>query len=748
MRAQSGDGGVDLRRKNVALVDSTTQSSDDGGFKELRSALYQYCNMPFSELFRMAKGRVDVSQHKTSNTVDFSCGPDNDLVELVWQNGQIVLQDQSSRSRKDPDADYTQSTFPKYQDVRGPNDSKAAKFGTMDSLFNDFALPVPSFEMGLDQGVEIGPWFNYPIGESLQNDYCSDFLHESSGVTANQISPVNNLASLEKSSSFNQATRDAHANSPHNAMSLQQECISKASLGAVELERARIIEVSPLMHFQHTMPRSGISDIPSNKASNGISFVGRTSSYSPSSVMDSTGVKTQKHDASQPSSSSGFMNFSHFSRPAALARAALRRMDATVCPVSNSSERIGTEGSSNPPKPTRVNLSGGSLQKEAVSHTQHRIKPVNGANESLPSKPTEDPLSANQAKVVCRKEAAESDKFLNQAPPETAVKAPADGEKTVELVVAVSSVCSGSSVERASNDTHDLKRKCCETGDSEGPSDEVEEESVGVRKAAPARTGAKRSRAAEVHNLSERRRRDRINEKMRALQELIPNSNKADKASMLDEAIEYLKTLQLQVQILSMGAGLYMPSMMLPAGMQQMYGTYLPHFSPMGLGMGMGMGFGVNMLDVNSGIMQVPPPIQAPHYKVALPPVSGSSSFHGMGGSSLLPSVPVGQGLSMPVPCSPLLQESGSARLKLTTGPNVSWMATSADVLHSAPSTGSKDPMPTVGSQLMPTADVHNSMIQAKNEGIQRFAVLHDQIQAVNASEAPNHGSGNNTAPS
>jgi phytochrome-interacting factor 4 len=41
-------------------------------------------------------------------------------------------------------------------------------------------------------------------------------------------------------------------------------------------------------------------------------------------------------------------------------------------------------------------------------------------------------------------------------------------------------------------------------------------------------TTAKRRRAAEVHNLSERRRRDRINEKMKALQELIPHCNKVN----------------------------------------------------------------------------------------------------------------------------------------------------------------------------------------------------------------------------
>ncbi|RYR40583.1 hypothetical protein Ahy_A09g046327 [Arachis hypogaea] len=54
---------------------------------------------------------------------------------------------------------------------------------------------------------------------------------------------------------------------------------------------------------------------------------------------------------------------------------------------------------------------------------------------------------------------------------------------------------------------------------------DIEEESVGVKKACPTR-GVKRSRSAEVHNLSERRRRDRINEKMRALQDLIPYCNK------------------------------------------------------------------------------------------------------------------------------------------------------------------------------------------------------------------------------
>ncbi|GAU39920.1 hypothetical protein TSUD_05120 [Trifolium subterraneum] len=82
----------------------------------------------------------------------------------------------------------------------------------------------------------------------------------------------------------------------------------------------------------------------------------------------------------------------------------------------------------------------------------------------------------------------------------------------------------------------------------------------------PPRSSSKRSRAAEFHNLSEKRRRSKINEKLKALQNLIPNSNKTDKASMLDEAIEYLKQLQLQVQMLMVRNGYSLHPMSLSGG--------------------------------------------------------------------------------------------------------------------------------------------------------------------------------------
>ncbi|KAG2310836.1 hypothetical protein Bca52824_022393 [Brassica carinata] len=73
------------------------------------------------------------------------------------------------------------------------------------------------------------------------------------------------------------------------------------------------------------------------------------------------------------------------------------------------------------------------------------------------------------------------------------------------------------------------------------------------------RVRARRGQATDPHSIAERLRRERIAERMKSLQELVPNTNKTDKASMLDEIIEYVRFLQLQVKVLSMsrlgGAG-------------------------------------------------------------------------------------------------------------------------------------------------------------------------------------------------
>ncbi|XP_024518333.1 transcription factor bHLH66 isoform X1 [Selaginella moellendorffii] len=93
--------------------------------------------------------------------------------------------------------------------------------------------------------------------------------------------------------------------------------------------------------------------------------------------------------------------------------------------------------------------------------------------------------------------------------------------------------------------------------DSNAPVAPVNPPPAGI--SARPRVRARRGQATDPHSIAERLRREKIAERMKALQELVPNANKTDKASMLDEIIDYVKFLQLQVKVLSMsrlgGAG-------------------------------------------------------------------------------------------------------------------------------------------------------------------------------------------------
>ncbi|KAL4363067.1 hypothetical protein GQ457_04G027730 [Hibiscus cannabinus] len=66
------------------------------------------------------------------------------------------------------------------------------------------------------------------------------------------------------------------------------------------------------------------------------------------------------------------------------------------------------------------------------------------------------------------------------------------------------------------------------------------------------RVRARRGQATDPHSIAERLRRERIAERIRALQELVPSVNKTDRAAMLDEIVDYVKFLRLQVKVLSM----------------------------------------------------------------------------------------------------------------------------------------------------------------------------------------------------
>ncbi|KAL1807839.1 hypothetical protein ACET3Z_024829 [Daucus carota] len=110
----------------------------------------------------------------------------------------------------------------------------------------------------------------------------------------------------------------------------------------------------------------------------------------------------------------------------------------------------------------------------------------------------------------------------------------------------------------ATNDDSDIQRKgdqnptstISKPGGKHGKqgsqaSDSNKEEYIHVR--------ARRGQATNSHSLAERVRREKISERMKFLQDLVPGCSKVTgKAVMLDEIINYVQSLQRQVEFLSM----------------------------------------------------------------------------------------------------------------------------------------------------------------------------------------------------
>ncbi|CAN4101846.1 unnamed protein product [Withania somnifera] len=62
---------------------------------------------------------------------------------------------------------------------------------------------------------------------------------------------------------------------------------------------------------------------------------------------------------------------------------------------------------------------------------------------------------------------------------------------------------------------------------------------------------ASRGSATDPQSLYAKKRRERISERLKILQSLVPNGTKVDISTMLEEAVQYVKFLQLQIKLLS-----------------------------------------------------------------------------------------------------------------------------------------------------------------------------------------------------
>ncbi|KAJ1394769.1 Myc-type, basic helix-loop-helix [Sesbania bispinosa] len=391
-------------------------------------------------------------------------GQDHELVELLWQNGQVVLHSQTHRKP-------VVNSIPSRQVQKNFQSTlrTSEPFGNSSNLIQD------------DETVS---WIQYPLEDPLEQELCSNLLSE--------LPPCE----VESYKQFKQ---------------FEEGKFSK-------LDASSAPHVTEFSGIPMPAPRFHVSD------------------------------SSQKNN--DLGGSRKVLNFSHFSA------------------LPNVSSASG-----NPHFRDKItgNLSKGEIRECSVMTVGSSFC---GSNH-IPQDPDVSRASSNgvwTTNLSAEPEAVRDD--VQRTNPQSEKGKP----EMLEPTVTSSSGGSGSSLGKTcslSTRNQGQKRKGIDVEESEEQSEDTELKSAVGNKGSQRSGSARRNRAAEVHNLSERRRRDRINEKMRALQQLIPHSSKTDKASMLEEAIEYLKSLQLQLQVMWMGSG--MAPMMFP-GIQH-------YMSQMGMGM-------------------------------------------------------------------------------------------------------------------------------------------------------------------
>ncbi|TKY61642.1 Transcription factor PIF3 [Spatholobus suberectus] len=389
---------------------------------------------------------------------------DNDFLELVWENGEVVVRGGSSNRRRNTSRNNEERTH-EYGSI-----TKRTRLNPLYSL-EDYHFPA-------------------------QRDFDMSSSHQSNGQDSCQSSQSKNSCKLnEEFANLLRAVKDSKPVTTGNS------------------------------HLQQCLPPS-----PLKKQ--------RTDSTQTPAATNTRNLGCDQRTAK--------VNFSNFSIPAVF-------LKSTTCQGNSATQQAKNNASQ-----ARVDeIEAGKVGKSAKeSHGFQKQTSLIVERSAKPPPPVDEHSEAighnSGALGIHRCQGQRCD----QTSSSEALRAGAKANTNVchEPLLASSSVCSLG----ASNDPNLGMRKHEDTDDSTYLSDNDgdPEDREGNR--------VKRSRNAEVHNLSEKKRREKINKKMRTLKELIPNCNKVDKASMLDDAIDYLKTLKLQLQIMSMGSGLW-PLMMVPA---------------------------------------------------------------------------------------------------------------------------------------------------------------------------------------
>ncbi|CAK7348553.1 unnamed protein product [Dovyalis caffra] len=513
-------------------------------------------------------------------------------MELVWESGQVLMRGlPTSRSC----TSYCSHPIKNVDEVENRSDgytTKRPRLGTVDAKLGDFPL------IG-DREIAKGD-------KAVQDDYHPELF---SGLRETNF----NMLSEHNETNFDKHITQAHVVPGYKSANSRP---GKASEFAAEVPQLTRASNSQLHQ----------TSLEQSKASDPI-------------LQGLPKSKLQQVD-SGPDDHLGLQNFSPILRPSLpTPNEGSGATRPTSRPISSRLQQLKSNPDE-PPAGARNLVESGQMVPTSSSKAVKYFRDQQDlfASQIVPTGPIARPLEAlpsdEHSEAVLSNDATSSkrycDRFLGSTSRSAGktIKEKPDKGKSIDHQAATTSICSRG----ASNDpTSYFERRSHEDTEDTSYTSDVRElvklvilffvsfppysdkihvlqmaQDVEEEEPVPARgtAGSKRKRA-EVHNPCERRRRDKINKKMRALQDLIPNSNQVDKASMLDEAIDHIRSLQLQIQIMSMRTGLCMSPTMLPTGMQRMmiYAPQLAQFSPMGVG--------TNMRLMQMGVGCIPAPFSA-----------------------------------------------------------------------------------------------------------------------------------------
>ncbi|KAK4740167.1 hypothetical protein R3W88_003864 [Solanum pinnatisectum] len=179
----------------------------------------------------------------------------------------------------------------------------------------------------------------------------------------------------------------------------------------------------------------------------------------------------------------------------------------------------------------------------AISRTTS-CPPTMADNAVSAVKPKETMLSSNRGRESFKKRKADKNQHLKEVAEEETK------DKKLKECIEEGDDSSKVTTEKKSN-----KRSANNSSNSMENSDTSKEKSklTDDKKLDYIHVRARRGQATDSHSLAERVRREKISERMRFLQDLVPGCNKiTGKAGMLDEIINYVQSLQRQVEFLSM----------------------------------------------------------------------------------------------------------------------------------------------------------------------------------------------------